>query len=81
MLCNCFSHNSRPNHMTACLDPGTPLNGDRSVNSGPLGSFFPGTVVTFTCHKGYSMDGGSSTTCVVDGSIDVWNIATPACMR
>ena len=56
-----------------CGDPGTPTNGQRALFSTTTGS-----VVTYTCDVGYTLQGSNSRTCQSNGQ---WNGSVPQCER
>ena len=54
-----------------CGDPGTPMNGQRSLSSTTHNS-----VVTYTCDVGYTLQGSNSRTCQSSGR---WSGSVPQC--
>ena len=56
-----------------CRDPGTPVNGQRTLQSVSVGA-----VVSFQCEEGYSMAGAATRTCQSSGE---WTRGLPLCLR
>jgi len=57
---------------TGCGDPGTPANGIRTLTRGTT----LGSVVTYECIEGYSLEGPSSRVCQSSGT---WSATLPSC--
>ena len=58
-----------------CVDPGTPVNGNRIIASEGNG-FAAGTVIYFSCNAHYTLVGAKKIICSVKGN---WNGKLPVC--
>ena len=61
---------------TTCPDLTVSANGMISYNMGTASLRPVGTVATYTCDTGYTLNGGSTRTCGSDG---VWSDSDPTC--
>uniref|UniRef100_A0A8C8DH19 CUB and Sushi multiple domains 1 n=1 Tax=Oryzias sinensis TaxID=183150 RepID=A0A8C8DH19_9TELE len=70
-----FAIEYREKPREACFDPGNIMNGSRTGYDYKLGS-----QVSYTCHRGYTIVGDDTTTCVMghDGK-PVWDRSLPSC--
>uniref|UniRef100_H2M2H5 CUB and Sushi multiple domains 1 n=1 Tax=Oryzias latipes TaxID=8090 RepID=H2M2H5_ORYLA len=70
-----FAIEYREKPREACFDPGNIMNGSRTGYDYKLGS-----QVSYTCHRGYTLVGDDTTTCVMghDGK-PVWDRSLPSC--
>ena len=70
-LYNIFAALSPP--VVDCEDPGFAINGERTLSSTTYNS-----VVTYTCHVGYTLQGTNTRTCQSNGQ---WSGSVPQCIR
>ncbi len=63
---------------TTCSDLIPLSNGMIGYNMGTASLRQVGTVATYTCNPGYTLNGGSTRTCVTGG---IWNGSAPICQR
>ena len=56
-----------------CCDPGTPVNGRRSISG-----LTKGHTVAYTCNTGYELSGSATRTCQFNGS---WSGSSATCPR
>ena len=56
-----------------CGDPGTPVNGRRSISG-----LTEGHTVTYTCNTGYRLSGSATRTCQSNG---LWSGSSATCPR
>ena len=65
-------------HLVICEDPGTPVNGGRSLTDGLMED----SVVTYTCNDGYRLSGPATRTCVLSETEGpIWrNETLPTCI-
>ncbi len=61
---------------TTCSDLTVPANGMIGYNMGTASLRPVGTVATYTCNTGYTLNGGTTRTCGSDG---VWSGSAPTC--
>ncbi len=68
-----------PVPIVICSDLSSLANGDIDYGGGGSTNSRPvGTVATFTCDTGYTLNGGTTRTCGSDG---VWSGSAPVCQR
>ena len=59
--------------LISCNDPGTPLNGERKIES-----TFEGDIVEYYCNEGYELIGDEERICLGDG---LWSGQLPICRQ
>ena len=66
-------------HVTGipCSDPGIPRYGGRNPKPNKDGKYKYGTRILFTCHRGYTLMGYSSSICQKSGK---WSKVRPKCI-